>query len=482
MTSWVQHLYTHTHTVSRSLRTALQPPEMAGDYERWRQNFLVERVRLTVVVAMGIIGALALLNVFVINPGLNAALDPARHVSPQREQFYLWQVLVQELGLLLCFLLTRMDSLRRQTWALFLTCSWGILLLPQIMSILNGEVELDSNGWIIGFMGHAILIPVQWRIHLIAQVGVLGTFVVATMFGLRDPLVPVDITQTTYISVGFYALIVCFIADLGVYLYERLLRREFDLRQQLRLFLHAVSHDLRNPVLGNTMVLRNLSRTGEPETRIPKTILQHMIDSSDRQLQLINSLLEVHSAKTEGLPLRRAAFSLRQIVDSAVADIQPHLDQNQANLHIQVPPDLPLVDIDPLQVQRVYSTLMSTILEHNPSGVELHVSAQLTSSLYPYQATKRSPRSPGWLYCSISDNGNQMVADQCSKAFDLYSRGPCARQTLGTGLGLYTCQQIVEAHGGAIGVHSLPKQGNIVWFTLPVADAEQVRNQLSPQI
>lgn len=475
MTPWVHNLYTHTHAFSRSLRTALQPPEIVGSYQKWRRLFLIERVRLTVVIAMVILGALALLNVLVIVPGINATADAAQHVTPERLNFYLRQVFVQELGLTLCLLMTRLDRLQRYSWVFFLTCSWVILLLPQLMSILNGEVELDSNGWIIGFMGHAILIPVQWELHLIAQVVVLGTFVLGAIAGLRDPLVPLDLTQTTYISVGFHALIVCFIADLGVYLYERLLKREFDLRQQLRLFLHAVSHDLRNPVLGNTMVLKNLNRSAEPETRIPKTILQHMIDSSDRQLQLINSLLEVHSAETEGIPLRRTPSSLRKIVEAAVQDIQPHLDQSQAMLQLHVASDLPLVDIDPLQVQRVYSTLMSTILEHNPAGVELRVSAQLTSSLYPYQGNKRSPRSPGWLHCSISDNGDQMVATQCSKAFDLFSQGPCARQTLGTGLGLYTCQQIIEAHGGAIGVHSLPKQGNRVWFTLPVADAERVR-------
>ncbi|MBF2080584.1 MAG: HAMP domain-containing histidine kinase [Synechococcales cyanobacterium T60_A2020_003] len=484
MTPWVQHLHTRTQSVSRSLHTVLQLPEMSGHYRKWRQQFLVERVRLTILVAVVILGILAVLNVLVVFPGINAAGDPSQYIHPEQLRFYLYQVAAQECGLLLCLGMTRVKRLQQRRWLLFLGCAWSILLLPQLMLIARGEVLLNDDGWIISFMAHAILIPIQWELHLMAQLGVLGTFAIATGFlGLRDPFVPIELTQTAYISVGFHVLIVCFIADLGVYLYERLLRREFELQQQLRLFLHAVSHDLRNPVLGNTIVLKNLNRSPNPETRIPKPILERMIDSSDRQLQLINSLLEVHSAETEGIYLRQTPEVLNTIVETATQDIQPHLDQSCATLHLGVPPDLPLVFIDPLQIQRVYNTLLSTILEHNPTGVELWVSAQLTSTLYPYQSNKRarggtpdSSRGSGWVYCSVSDNGDRIVADQCSKAFDLYSQGPCARQTLGTGLGLYICQQIIEAHGGAIGVHSLPKQGNRVWFTLPVASPEQARD------
>ncbi|PZO38599.1 MAG: hypothetical protein DCF17_14395 [Shackletoniella antarctica] len=49
-----------------------------------------------------------------------------------------------------------------------------------------------------------------------------------------------------------------------------------------------------------------------------------------------------------------------------------------------------------------------------------------------------------------------MTADQCCHIFDLYTRGPNRRQTLGLGLGFYICHQIVTAHGGEIDAISPP--------------------------
>jgi signal transduction histidine kinase len=60
-----------------------------------------------------------------------------------------------------------------------------------------------------------------------------------------------------------------------------------------------------------------------------------------------------------------------------------------------------------------------------------------------------------------------MNPEQCDRAFELYARGSQARRSTGIGLGLYLCQQIVQAHGGKIGVTSSPKSGATFWFTLP---------------
>jgi len=71
--------------------------------------------------------------------------------------------------------------------------------------------------------------------------------------------------------------------------------------------------------------------------------------------------------------------------------------------------------------------------------------------------------------CSVADNGVGMSQQQCERLFELYFRGDQKRQSVGLGLGLYMCRQIITAHGGEISVRSRPGKGAIFWFTLPLA-------------
>ncbi|WLT37032.1 sensor histidine kinase [Synechocystis sp. B12] len=62
-----------------------------------------------------------------------------------------------------------------------------------------------------------------------------------------------------------------------------------------------------------------------------------------------------------------------------------------------------------------------------------------------------------------------MAKDQCEHLFRLYLRNRHNQRLTGIGLGCYQSRQIVEAHGGHIGVTSSPGQGSHFWFTLPLA-------------
>jgi len=59
--------------------------------------------------------------------------------------------------------------------------------------------------------------------------------------------------------------------------------------------------------------------------------------------------------------------------------------------------------------------------------------------------------------------------EQQKSLFKLYIRGLHTQHLTGIGLGLYQCRQIINAHGGEIGVISTPKAGSTFWFTLPRA-------------
>lgn len=254
----------------------------------------------------------------------------------------------------------------------------------------------------------------------------------------------------------------------GKLLYYEGLVSEITKRKQaeeaLRVFFHAVSHDLRNPVLGTLMVLKNLLKNeglGNKETKldsqflipVPRSILERMVQSSDRQLNLINSLMEAHSSEVQGIVLQRRIVQLYTVVEAAIADLEPMLAENQATLTNLVSADLPVVNADPTQLWRVFSNLIVNAVKHNPPGLSITLNTNLEGNR---------------ICCTVSDNGVGMSPQQCDRLFELYFRGTEVRNSVSLGLGLYMCRQIIKAHGGEIGVNSAPGAGATFWFTLPL--------------
>jgi PAS domain S-box-containing protein len=265
-------------------------------------------------------------------------------------------------------------------------------------------------------------------------------------------------------------------------------------QESLRLFIHALSHDLRNPVAGMLMVLKNWQRKTGDSIAIPRSVLERMIQGSEQQLRLINSLLEVHAGELRGLVLHCDRVDLRAVVEAAVADLEPLMNEAKATFKNLIPEDLPAVNADNTQLRRVFSNLIANALKHNLPGLNLTVSAQLikggkllvnqkkgkqyidklpiTHAQSPITNPQLSIPNPSssMIYCTVEDDGAGILPEQCEHLFDLYVRGYQSRHSVGLGLGLYLCRQIIGAHGGEIGVISSPGAGASFWFTLPLAE------------
>ncbi len=239
-------------------------------------------------------------------------------------------------------------------------------------------------------------------------------------------------------------------------------------------FLHAVSHDLRTPIMGMLLVLKNLlQRAGkhvahscrtkpanhtntEPDNatvEVPCSVLERMIQSSDRQLEMLNLLLDSHATEAQGGTLKCEPLSLHTLLSTMIADLESILANNQVTLVNLLSPDLPKVNADSTQIRRLFENLIVNTIKHNLPGLRLTISAS---------------REGQMLRCVLQDNGR--CIEECDRLFELYIKGGQARYSAGIGLGLYLCRQIVTAYGGQIGAISQPNQGATFWFTLPIAD------------
>ncbi|MDX2254063.1 MAG: hybrid sensor histidine kinase/response regulator [Pseudanabaenaceae cyanobacterium bins.39] len=231
--------------------------------------------------------------------------------------------------------------------------------------------------------------------------------------------------------------------------------------QALTIFLHAVSHDLRNPVTGLLMVLDHLSKQSseqEGQILVERQILKRMQHSGERQLALINSLLESHINDIHGIPLDRQPIAIADVIQEAISDLQGLLEQEDTQVKIQLSLDLPTVYADRIHIYRVFQNLIANAIKHNPPHLHLTISAQVTPE--------------NMLLCAVADNGVGMTSEQSANLFELYAQGrhqnKLNRQSLSLGLGLYICRQIIQAHEGQIWISSEVNQGSTFWFTLPL--------------
>jgi len=173
----------------------------------------------------------------------------------------------------------------------------------------------------------------------------------------------------------------------------------------------------------------------------------------------VDDLLDLSRIQGGRVELLRRPVRARSLLDEAVAAARDAAAG--AGVALAVRPgeaDEAEVAADPERVALVLSNLVSNALRHSPAGAAVTL------------ATARAGQAVRF---EVIDAGEGIPREYLDRIFERFFRVP-GRQAGGVGLGLYLVREIVQAHGGEVGVESTPGQGSRFWFTLPLApdDAE----------
>ncbi len=320
-----------------------------------------------------------------------------------------------------------------------------------------GVLYADLPGWDAGAGPEAFLAPVNSALLLIAAGA--GLVAVLLILGLsRRILAPVealtaavrrmeagDLSQRVEIASRDE------IGDLARSFNQMAggLARLEELRRQL---VTDVAHELRTP-LSNIRGYLEALQDGvvEPERRV--------IDSLHEETMLLNHLVDdlqdLSLAEAGQLRLERQPVALADVVDGAVEAARPRAMAQKVALQVDLPEDLPLVDVDSRRVGQVLRNLLDNGLTHTRAGGKITVTAQVEGQ---------------WVEVSVRDTGSGIAAESLPHVFERFYRADKsrARATGGTGLGLAIVKQLVEAHGGRIWVESIEGEGSVFNFTLPI--------------
>ena len=225
-------------------------------------------------------------------------------------------------------------------------------------------------------------------------------------------------------------------------------------------FVSRLAHDLRTPLLAADRMLELMQQgiLGVLTKPMQEAIVT-MIRSNRNLLIMVNTLLEVYRHDAGAKNLYFAAFNVQELIKEVIEELQPLVIGKPISLESQpldplLPEPPPLIMGDRLEIHRVFTNLISNAIKFTDVG-------KISVSL---QAIK------GYLNIAIQDTGVGISSEYQKQIFNRFRTG--THRAAGSGLGLYLCKKIVDAHHGQISLKSTLGKGSLFTVSLPIANLE----------
>jgi len=216
--------------------------------------------------------------------------------------------------------------------------------------------------------------------------------------------------------------------------------------------LSSVSHELRTPL--STIKAAASSLRGREvgwDSPARAELIAAIDDEADHLNMLVGNLLDMSRIESGALKPKREWNILSEIVGSVLARMKYLAEGHQ--IKVDVPESLPLLPVDYVQMEQVFTNLVSNSLKYAPAKTVVCIRARVEDEV---------------IHVQVSNQGPQIPSEDLERIFDKFYRVVASDRVTGTGLGLSICKGIIEAHGGRIWAENMP-DGLAFNFTLPIA-------------
>jgi signal transduction histidine kinase len=231
------------------------------------------------------------------------------------------------------------------------------------------------------------------------------------------------------------------------------LRRFDELKNDL---VATVAHEFRTPLTSLRMAIHLcLEEAVGPLTPKQSDLLFAAREDCERLQSIVDDLLDLSRIAAGRIEIHARAVHSRALLDATLEQHQPPARDKGVALELGAPMLDRAVMADPDRLGLVLTNLVTNAVRHTPAGGRVSL--------------RSAPEANGEVRFEVVDTGEGIDRKWFPTLFDRFFRVPGAKPGSGVGLGLYICKEIVEAHGGRIGVDSEPGHGSVFWFTLPPA-------------
>jgi signal transduction histidine kinase len=226
-----------------------------------------------------------------------------------------------------------------------------------------------------------------------------------------------------------------------------------------RRFVDHAAHDMQTPLTvlqGNLEVALLKARTPEEY----REALINNLEQVGRLISLTRSLLTLAKFTSDTPPVQLAPLTLEPLIRDVLAELSILFDERRITLLFQSQ-SVPDVQGDAQWIKQALINLLDNALRYTPSGGTVTVRLQAFD---------------GWIAVIVEDTGHGIEPEHLPHLFERFYRTDWARakDSGGTGLGLPIVKEIVDAHGGTVGVTSHVNKGSIFTLRLPIATRQTV--------
>jgi two-component system, OmpR family, sensor histidine kinase VicK len=224
-------------------------------------------------------------------------------------------------------------------------------------------------------------------------------------------------------------------------------------------FINIAAHELRNPIQP-ILSLSDIVLSNTKDTEQAK-LLEVIKRNAKRLHRLTEDILDVAKIESQSLHLRKERFILIEIVNSAIAD-----SRNQINKEYKDNIKLELIFREDIFVEADRSRIYQVILNLLNNAIKFTMQEGVII-ITATAAEKKKDSHDDVVVVSIKDNGQGIDPEILPRLFTKFATKSDAG---GTGLGLFICKSIVEAHGGRIWAENNTNQkGATFYFSLPLS-------------
>ncbi len=219
-------------------------------------------------------------------------------------------------------------------------------------------------------------------------------------------------------------------------------------------WIHAMVHDLRNPLSSIVLSLDLLkSQLLSVLNKDQLITLETGEKSTQRILDLVNSILDISRLESGQMPLKQESVSLQKLAAHAIKTQLLFANKKRILLQDDIPPNLPPVLADKEMMERVFQNLLDNAIKFSTDGGVVQIRAEY----HPHEQE---------IIVSVRDTGPGIQDDVKGRLFEKFATGNSKGS--GSGLGLAFCRLVLEAHGGRIWVDEKAESGTTICLSIPL--------------